>query len=150
MRKIDFVTGHEIIPPITSKFVEFRILYKSESFMNLLLRHQVVAACLYGISRYHLTVIDGVKHFFIFLFTHWAVAFYAAFSASFQGALVSPLFSSIQFRLFLLTCTYMPTHSPFPYETGKLIHTSQDCSEDEISLGRPNLDPKCICHYYFF
>ena len=31
----------------------------------------------------------------------------------------------------------MPTHSPFPYETGKLIHTSQDCSEDEISLGLP-------------
>ena len=35
----------------------------------------------------------------------------------------------------------MPTHSPFPYETGKLIHTSQDCSEDEISLGLPRWTP---------
>ena len=46
--------------------------------------------------------------------------------------------------------TYMPTHSPFPYETGKLIHTSQDCSEDEISLGRPWWTPSVSAILIFF
>lgn len=74
----------------------------------------------------------------IFLFTHWLWPALCSFLCQLLGSLGLTTFSFHSVQALSVNCyTYMPTHSPFPYETEKLIHTSQDCSEDEISLGLP-------------